>query len=224
MKSLYYLVFISLVCMGSQTLAQGNYSQVNQVQEGRQGISTFRIDKGKVWIDDKPAKPDDLPPSLKKIDPAIFYEANISGLDAFSFSLNGHTYWVSKGRIQELDAKQMEADLANSERLAAEAYYSQLKKESPNLFYGLSREGMLLEKIRTLLLDYSETKNNKRKAEIREELRSVLSQLFDLNERNQELEIKELEEMLESAKEELKFRKTNKNKIIDRSLEDLLRE
>jgi hypothetical protein len=218
------LLWILLVGIGTLAHAQSGYSQVNQLEGNKQGATTFRIDRGKVWIDDKPAKSDELPASLKKIDPSIYYEANISGLDAFSFSLNGHTYWVSKGKITEVDTRQMESDQANSERLAAEAYYSQLKKESPNLFYGLSREGMLLEKIRSLLLDYSGTKNNKRRAEIKEELRGVLAQLFDLNERNQELEIQELEEMLESAKEELKFRKTNKSKIIDKSLEDLLRE
>jgi hypothetical protein len=51
-----------------------------------------------------------------------------------------------------------------------------------------------------------------------------LGQLYDINERNKELEIEELEDMIDAAKKEVQYRKTHKSEIIGRSLENLLKE
>ena len=64
----------------------------------------------------------------------------------------------------------------------------------------------------------------KQRDKIKEEIRLVLGQLYDINERNKELEIEELEDMIEAAKKEVQYRKTHKSDIISNSLDNLLRE
>jgi hypothetical protein len=188
---------------------------------GRHNQTSLRIDQGKVWVNGKAIPNEELPLSLKRIDPNIYYESNVAGVSEFTFNLGDYYYLVQDGKLSELQAA--EGDLqAYDSKTATEAYYAQLKRESPNLFYGLSREGILLEQVRTLLMEYS-LANGKQKDSIKEEIRLVLGQLYDINERNKELEIAELEDMIEAAKQEVQYRKAHKSEIIGHSLDNLLK-
>jgi hypothetical protein len=187
----------------------------------RKDHTTLRIDAGKVWIDGKTIPTDKLPASLQDIDPSIYYESTVGGVTEYTFNLGDHFYLVQNGALTEIDAEAVEP-VGYDSKTATEAYYSQLKRESPGLFYGLSREGVLLEQVRTLLIDYSRARS-KDKPTIKEEIRLVLGQLYDINERNKELEIAELEDMIEAAKKEVQYRKEHKGEIIDQSLDNLLK-
>ena len=132
-------------------------------------------------------------------------------------------FWRLVGKLTEVATEAQGNDPGYNSKSATEAYYSQLKRESPNLFYGLSREGALLEEIRTLLIDYS-VAQGKQREKIKEEIRLVLGQLYDINERNKEMEIEELEDMIQAAKAEVQYRKAHKSDIIDNSLNNLLKE
>jgi hypothetical protein len=77
--------------------------------------------------------------------------------------------------------------------------------------------------VRSLLMEYS-LATGKQRDKIKEEIRLVLGQLYDINERNKELEIEELEDMIDAAKNEVQYRKTHKSEIISNSLDNLLRE
>lgn len=183
----------------------------------------FKIDQGKVSINGKAIPPAELPSSLQRVSPDIYYETTVAGVNAFTFNLGDRNYLVQNGKLSEVAGEGQGNELAYDRKTATEAYYSQLKRESPNLFYGLSREGVLLEQIRSLLLEYS-VAQGKQREKIREEIRLVLGQLYDINQRNKELELQELEDMIKAAKDEVQYRKLHKSEIIDNSLNQLLRE
>lgn len=186
-------------------------------------LTQFRIDRGKVFLNGKQISSQSLPSSLQKIDPDIYYETTVSGVSEFTFNLGDRDYLVGNGSITELTGEGQSDQLTASNKTATEAYYSQLKRESPGLFYGLGREGILLEEVRSLLMEYSVSQGAQRD-KIREEIRLVLGQLYDINQRNKEMEIQELEDMIQAAKEEVQYRKAHKSEIIDNSLKNLLRE
>ncbi|HEX2899106.1 MAG TPA: hypothetical protein VHS96_05225 [Bacteroidia bacterium] len=186
-------------------------------------IIRLRIDEGKVYLNDRSLPTAELPSSLQNIDPNIYYETNVAGVTEFTFNLGNRFYLVQNGKLTEVVGEGQSDATSYNSKTATEAYYSQLKRESPGLFYGLSREGALLEQIRSLLIDYS-VAQGKQRDKIKEEIRLVLGQLYDINERNKELEIAELEDMIQAAKEEVQYRKAHKSDIIDNSLNNLLKE
>lgn len=229
-----WLLGALLFCVGIAAKGQveqaRNSSEANFEQSagsGQEGLN-FRIENGKCWINGNLVAAKDLPKGLQNLDKAIFYQAAVFGIPEISFVLGGKEYLVRKNRIVELEPVQRGAlnvaanSLGNSsEQRVAEEYYSQLKRESPGLFYGMSYEGALYEQCRTLLLDYQMAKGSQ-KEKIREELRLVLGQLFEINERNRELELEQLERMLETARKEVSYRKANKSVIIQNTLDQLL--
>lgn len=219
-----WIMLVLLLSIGTAAWTQTFVHPVkDQDVSSRSQHTTLRIDRGKVWVNGNLIPSENLPPSLRNIDSDIYYESTIAGVNEFTFNLGDDFYLVQDGKLQELPAELPGgAVVADNSRGATEAYYSQLKRESPGLFYGLSREGMLVEQVRGLIVDYHAASGKKRDA-IREDIRSLLTQLYDINERNKELEIEELEDMIKAAKLEVQFRKENKAEIIDNSLDILLK-
>lgn len=220
------MILMLLLPLGTAAWGQSanNYAEKVSAPAAKQRTSTtLRIDQGRVWVNGKLIPTENLPQSLKIIDPYIYYESTIAGVSEFTFNLGDHYYLMQDGKLSEIQVSEDAQIAGYDSKTATEAYYSQLKRESPGLFYGLSREGALLEQVRTLLMDYSMAKGQQRE-KIREEIRLVLGQLYDINERNKELEIQELEDMIEAAKKEVQYRKAHKSDIIQNSLDNLLRE
>lgn len=184
---------------------------------------TFRIEGGKFWINGNLVQEQNLPKSLLEIDRNLFYQTTVFGIEEITFSLRGRNYLVKDDRVVEF-ANDKETQPAYEQRKgqeAAQGYYSDIKRESPTLFQSMNREGMLYEQAQRLVWQYQKAKS-KDKPAIKDELRSVLGQIFDLNERNRELEIRELEQMIESAKREVSYRKSSKQAIVNNALEELL--
>lgn len=218
------ILFANLYLQGQQLNSQNASIKGNNSSIGQSNSASIKIDRAKVWVNGKQVSEKSLPESLRSLDPSIYYEASVIGIEELTFNLNEKVFLLKNGMLTEIsNGISNQSSQASMDKAAAENYYSQLKRESPGLFYGLSREGVLLERIRSLLLDYS-TANGKQRDKIKTEIRMVLSQLFDINERNKAMEIEELEEMIKVAKEELEYRKSHKSDIIDQSLENLLRE
>lgn len=220
------MIFVLLISLGfiaqahSQAALNVKYADQNRRQDN---TTTLRIDQGKVWMNGKQILEENLPASLKHLDPNIYYESTVAGVTEFTFNLGDHYFLIQNGVLTEIQMDDVEPAISGYDsKTETESYYSQLKRESPGLFYGLSREGVLLEQVRSLLLEYGQTKGKDRD-KIKEQMRLVLGQLYDINERNKELEIEELEAMIEAAKKEVQYRKANKSKIIDRSLDNLLK-
>lgn len=186
---------------------------------------SMRIENGKVWVNDRLVPPQELPKSLRNIHPSLYYETAGQGITEVAFNLGEYEYLLRDGRIMETEkrttSKSAEpAGYADIE--AKKSYYSQLKKDSPGLFYSLSREAALVEQVRSLLLEYDMAPAD-RKGKVSAEIRLLLDQLFDINEHNQIMEIEQLEKMLDAAKSEVKFRQKNKSKIVDQMATDLLK-
>jgi len=64
--------------------------------------------------------------------------------------------------------------------------------------------------------------NSADKAKIKQELKTSLSELFELREQKRQEEVKSLESRLAELKQKLKIRKENKNEIIDRRIQELI--
>lgn len=227
------LLTISLaLLLSAGTLLAQRQQKVRNISSQEQNYETvaqptqlsLRIENGKVWVNGNLIPKEQLPATLQNLHPNVFYQAAVFGVEDITFTLGAHEYLVRDGKVMEMDGRTPEKETKGEGNLAAkEAYYSQLKKEAPNLFYSLSREGALYEECRRLLLEY-QMAQGKQKDKIREEIRLVLGQLFDINERNRELELQQLEQMIDAAKKEIEYRKRNKSQIIGNTLKDLLGE
>ncbi len=185
----------------------------------------LRIEAGKVWINGNLIPKKDLPKSLREIDPNIHYKSAAFGVGEIGFNLGGYEYLVKEDRIMELPSRTPETTPLKDRpsKDAMEEYYSNLKRESPNLFYSLGREAALTERARNLIYEF-QLKQGKDKQKIREELTVVLGQLFEINEHNRQKEIVELQQMIDAAQKEIQYRKANKQLIIDNTVEELIGE
>jgi hypothetical protein len=75
----------------------------------------------------------------------------------------------------------------------------------------------------SLALDYKDTDGNKKQS-VKKELQKVLSELFELREKDRKEDVARLEKELQELKESLQIRANKKNEIIERRIEDLLGE
>ena len=231
LRTIFVMAWTMAAClsMAAQSNVPRN-SEVNTYQRSPVRVASalnLRIEDGKFWINGNLIPSKDLPGSLQGIDKAIFYQAAVMGMDELAFSLGGSDYTVRENKITEISRQPdnqltVLSEQSNSTNRAREDYYSQIKREAPGLFYSLNYEGALYEEARGLVASYQKAKG-KQRDEIRENLRTVLSQLFDINEHNRELEILQLQQMIESAKEEVQYRKANKAVILDNTLDQVLR-
>lgn len=224
MKRLLFSLLLLTACnlLWSQAALDSKGLPQEKVRYNSQ-LTQFKIDAGRVFLNGRLIPSQNLPSSLQKVDPDIYYETTVAGVTEFTFNLGERDYLVANGNVTELSGEGQSDQLTAGNKTATEAYYSQLKRESPGLFYGLGREGILLEEVRSLLMDYSVAQGTQRE-KVKEDIRLVLGQLYDINQRNKEMEIEELEDMIQAAKEEVQYRKAHKSEIIDNSLKNLLRE
>ena len=196
------------------------YSQAKQVSQ-----ISLRIEEGKVWVNGNLVPRKELPKGLRDIDPNIHYKSAAFGVGEISFNLAGTDYLVKDDQIRELPSRTTDLvpvkDRPSTD--AMEEYYSNLKRESPNLFYSLSREAALTERARNLVYEYQLTKGKER-AKVKDELRVVLGQLFEINEHNRQKEIIELQQMIDAAQKEIQYRKANQDLIIENTMKELIGE
>ncbi|MFN3966716.1 MAG: hypothetical protein ACK4JE_03340 [Endomicrobiia bacterium] len=129
-----------------------------------------------------------------------------------------------------------------SDEIKKRKFLNELKKRNPQLWKNIIKANELEKKTKELAGLYKTATNFERKAELKSELRNLLSELFDLRQENYKTEINELEnriahlkseekhkteiEELETRLKELKSkieeRKQNKKKIVERQLENLI--
>jgi hypothetical protein len=100
----------------------------------------------------------------------------------------------------------------------------ELKEEDPEAFQDLMKRRRLERKVWELVEKYKRTRKEQKKKEIKDELRTVLSELFDLREKDRERQIEELEEELKRLKDLLARRRKKKELIVENHLKDLLGE
>lgn len=99
-----------------------------------------------------------------------------------------------------------------------------LKEKNPERFQQLQRKKDLQEKTRQLVEQYRATKDSQEKKNLKNQLRTVLNDLFDLRELDRQDEIKTLTRKLDELKAVMKKRRKNKPDIVERHLKELLGE
>lgn len=100
----------------------------------------------------------------------------------------------------------------------------ELKERDPERYEQKKKEHSLERRSRQLAEKFRESKNEKEKVKIKDDLSVVLSKLFDLREKDREIEIKHLNQKLEHLKSVLAERKKKKKEIVDRRLQELIGE
>ena len=93
-----------------------------------------------------------------------------------------------------------------------------LKEHDPERYEEVQQERELHRRIQTLKKEYRNADEGKAKEAIREELREVLEKEFELRTARPEQEIEDLEQRLETQKENLVERKKNADTIIEQQL------
>jgi hypothetical protein len=100
----------------------------------------------------------------------------------------------------------------------------ELKERDPGRYEQKIKEHSLERQSRQLTEKFRENNDEKEKARIKNDLSVVLSELFDLREKDREEEIKHLNQKLEHLKSVLAERKKKKKEIVDRRLQELIGE
>lgn len=100
----------------------------------------------------------------------------------------------------------------------------ELKERDPERYEQKVKQNSLERRGRQLAEKYRDSTDEKIKANIKKELSSVLNQLFDLREKDREMEIKHLTEKLNQLKSVLAERKKKKQEIVERRLQEMLGE
>ncbi|KAA3659005.1 MAG: hypothetical protein DWQ10_09875 [Calditrichaeota bacterium] len=95
------------------------------------------------------------------------------------------------------------------------------KKRKKEEYENAAKRITLQHKTQILAYRYRKAEDSE-KPEIKKQLHTQLSQLFDLRERDRELEIQQLEKRLDALRKQLEKRKPNKDKIIEKRLDHML--
>lgn len=97
-----------------------------------------------------------------------------------------------------------------------------LKEENPEQYENLKLERELESQSQDLAIQYNDAETDEERKAIEEKLESVLIQAFEVKQANREYEIQKLEDRLNDLIEKNEERKSNKSKIIQKRLNQLL--
>lgn len=101
-------------------------------------------------------------------------------------------------------------------------YLEDLKEKDPERYERVFQEKKLEREAWNLSRQYRQTEDDKEKARLKEELKSLLDQVFDFRQMNRQEEIEKLEKRLAELKENNQKRLANKDEIIQRRLKQML--
>jgi hypothetical protein len=96
-----------------------------------------------------------------------------------------------------------------------------LKKDNPEKYEVVLQTKKLESKTRTLNEEYRKTEDSKQKESIKKDLKSNLSQLFDLKMSLKEKEIKQMEEKIKKEREKLEKGKKDKDRLVEERLQHM---
>lgn len=111
-----------------------------------------------------------------------------------------------------------------SEVLSVKRRLDFVKRNDPEQYQLVLQETKMDQQSHNLAEQYRQTKNSEELNRLRAELRTLLGQLFDVRERNKQMEIQNLEKELNRLRNTMTERRKNKNQIVTLRLEELLEE
>lgn len=98
------------------------------------------------------------------------------------------------------------------------------KRENPARYNNLKRQLQLERNCRTLAQKYRQSNDAAGKSQARADLRNCLAELFTLREAERAEKVTELEQELAELREMLAFRAKNKDKVIEKRLNEMIGE
>jgi|GEM_PF-5013402 len=180
-------------------------------------LQTLRFDQGKVWINGNLVQATQMPVGLQdRIGESDLY-ASFSGVNAVELVFEGRSYLVKPGRISDMTGLQG----AKTSNPADTQYMDRLHKSSPETFKALTLEAELNRKTLELSRTFLNTTDPRKRADLRQDLRTHLERLFDLSINNQRKELEFLEKQIELRKEELHVKESARHQFIARNLLEL---
>lgn len=99
-----------------------------------------------------------------------------------------------------------------------------VKQEDPPRYNNLKKQLQLERDCRKLAQEYRKSKDDTRKFQVKADLKNKLTELFNLREAERAGKVTELEQELAQLKEMLAFREKNKDKIIEKRLNEMIGE
>lgn len=101
------------------------------------------------------------------------------------------------------------------------SFLKMMQKKDPESYQRLLKEMKLDGKLRRLSKEYRDSKDEAKKKELKAQMKPVVEQLFDIRTQNREREVKEISKKVKQLQEMIQKRKTNKNTIIERKLQEV---
>ncbi len=120
-------------------------------------------------------------------------------------------------KLKESNEKKYDATIAIAAKFLGAAKMS----EDPSMEKDVVRGIGLEYDVRELSMSYEKASDSE-KAKIKEQIKSKLNELFDIRTKGQELRIKKLENEIAELKKGIETRKTNKSKIVEQRMEQLI--
>lgn len=180
--------------MGSQMGPGGQFAGPQQRPQGIRKLGKeMRPQKG--W-DMPEAMEDRVMEIIKKNDPALAEKL---------------------GKLKTSNEKKYDATMA----IAAKFLGAAKMAEDPSMEKDVVRGIGLEYDVRELSMSYEKASDSE-KAKIKEQIKVKLNELFDIRTKGQELRIKKLESEVAELKKGIEARKTNKSKIVEQRLEQLI--
>lgn len=98
------------------------------------------------------------------------------------------------------------------------------KRENPARYNNLKKQLQLERDCRSVVQQFRKTNDAAQRAKLRIDLKNYLTELFNLRETEREEKVAELEQELAELREMLAFRAKNKDKIIEKRLNEMIGE
>ncbi len=96
-----------------------------------------------------------------------------------------------------------------------------IRRRSPERYEHQKKIHVMEARTRILGIKFRRSEDEREKDKIRDEMRTMLDTLFDLREKDRQAEIKRLEKELARLRESLTLRRKNKDRIIERRIDEL---
>lgn len=199
--------------------------KVNQQRSVAPPSQSLRIEEGNVWLNGNLVPHEELPAGLQEMSPTYRLQLSFQGGEELEVTLLGQDYLIRNGRIAAIERPlpALDAPLIEGNDNTAEmqsAYYGNLRESAPVLFQRMATEAELFEDCMRIILDY-ETADEATRQRLRMQLRSNLDAQFDMSIANMELEVQQLELEIQQIRRDIEYRKSHKNQIIEKRLEEM---
>lgn len=180
-------------------------------------IHTIKIENQSFWLDGRLIPSVVLPPSLRSLPVGYSFSLRLTGVDHFKFCVLNNVYMYANKKITEVQSY----TVPDKEQILT-GYYQDIKKQDPETFEKLAQEALLEKKSQELAIAYNSTPDKQQKAEIENELRETLEELFELKIKNTEREIMRLQGSVDELRKKLSERRKNKEAIIQKRMTILI--